>query len=49
MTRIAIVNLSVRRMTSGLGACLRARKCTILFDTHPQYPVVGLWTQESCS
>ena len=49
MTRIAIVNLSVRRMTSGLLARLRARKCTILFDTHPQYPVVDLWTQESCS
>ena len=49
MTRIAIVNLSVWRMTSGLGACLRARKCTILFDTHPQYLVIGLWTQESCS
>ena len=49
MTRIAIVNLSVRRMTSGLGACLRARKCTILFDNHPPYPVVGLWTQASCS
>ena len=49
MTRIAIVNLSVRRMTSGLGARLRARKCAILFDTHPRYPVVDLWTQESCS
>lgn len=49
MTGIAIVNLPVRRMTSGLGARLRARKCTLLFDTHPQYPVVDLWTQESCS
>lgn len=49
MTRIAIVNLSARRMTSGLGARLRARKCTLLFDTLPQYPVVDLWTQESCS
>ncbi len=49
MTRIAIVNPSVRRMTSGRGARLRARKCTLLFDTHPRYPVVDLWTQESCS